>query len=125
MLPGVSSYDTSMISPLRTVRVAAWTITVVMITAIVIGLVTAEDGAVAELLANVWARVTIIDLYATLGLISIWIVWRERSPMRSAGWVLGVVLTGSVAVGVYVALAAGRARTLTELLCGDQDIVAD
>ncbi len=112
-------------SPLRAVRLGAWTATAVMLVAIAIGLATAEEGAVAELLANVWARVTILDLYLALGVIGGWIVWRERSAGRAAGWIVALVLTGSVAVGAYVALAAGRARTMSELLCGPQDIRVD
>lgn len=112
-------------SPLRAVRFGAWAATIVMVAAIAIGLATAEEGAVAELLANVWARVTILDLYLALGAIGAWIVWRERSASRAAGWLVALVLTGSVAVGAYVALAAGRARTMTELLCGPQDITLD
>lgn len=109
-------------SPLRTVQLVAWAATAVMVLAIAVGALTAEQGAVADLLANVWARVTILDLYIALGAVGAWIAWRERSLPRTLVWLLGLLVTGSVAVGLYVALAASRARTMSELLCGPQDI---
>lgn len=112
-------------SPLRTIQVVAWAATLVMVAAIAFGVATADEGAVSELLANVWARVTILDLYIALGAIGAWIAWRERSVLRTLAWLVGLVVTGSVAAGLYVALAAGRARTMTELLCGPQDISFD
>lgn len=109
-------------SPLGTIRAVAWAGTAVMVAAIATGLVTAEDGAVAELLANVWARVTIVDLYIALGVVATWIGWRERSLVRTVPWAIAIVLTGSVAVCAYIAVAAHRSRTMPELLVGPQDI---
>ena len=119
MITSAASSDTS---PLRTIQVLAWAASALMLAAITAGLLTADEGAVSELLANVWARVTILDLYVALGVIGAWIGLRERDAARTAGWVVALVLTGSVAVGVYVALAAGRSRTISELLCGHRDI---
>ena len=118
----MASLDVPARSPMRTVQVVAWVATAVMVVAIVTGLLAAEDGAVAELLANVWARVTILDLYVALGTIGAWIAFRERSVPRTVAWLVFLVVTGSVAVGVYVALAAGRSRTAVQLLCGPRDI---
>jgi hypothetical protein len=112
-------------SPLRAIQVAAWAVVAVMVAAIVLGLVGAEEGAASALLANAWGRVTIIDLYLALGAIGSWIAWRERSVARTSVWIVALVLTGSIAVGVYVALAAGRSRTMTDLLVGESDISLD
>ena len=112
-------------SPLRRVEAAAWLLAAVMAAAVLVGLTSAEQGAAGELLANVWGRVTIVDLYLALGAVACWIGWRERSAARTLGWVLALVVTGSVAVFVYVGLAAHRSRTVTELLTGPQDITLD
>lgn len=96
-----------------------------MTAAVVVGLTTAGEGAASELLANRWGQVTIVDLYLALGAVACWIGWRERSVARTLAWVVALVTTGSIAVGVYVALAARRARTVQELLTGPQDITLD
>lgn len=53
---------------------------------------------------------TLVDLYAALGLLVGWIWIRERSVVRLLLWSLAMLLTGAVAAGIYVAIAAGRAR---------------
>lgn len=119
------SVQTVEASPLRAVGVCAWALATAMIGAIVVGVATAADGAVAELTGNVWGRVTIIDLYLALGLAWAWIAWRERSAGRAMGWGVGLIVTGSVALCVYVALACRSARTIPELLAGRNDITPD
>ena len=112
-------------TPLRTISVAGWLLAVTMAGAVVTGLVTAEEGAAGAMLANVWGRVTVIDLYLALGTFGAWVAWRERSARRALGWAVALVVTGSIAVGVYLALAAGRSRTMTELMCGPMEIGPD
>ena len=110
---------------MRRIQAVAWIVTAVMAAAVVLGFMTAEEGAAAALLANRWGQVTVVDLYLALGVFAAWIGFRERSVSRTLGWSLALVVTGSVALGLYVALAARRSRTLTELLTGPQDITLD
>ncbi len=53
---------------------------------------------------------TLVDLYAALALLAGWIWIRERSVVRLLLWSLAMLLTGAVAAGLYVAVAARRAR---------------
>ena len=77
-----------------------------------------DDGAM--LLALAWGRVTLIDLYLALLLGWLWIAWRERSAVRAAAWALATVITGSLALFLYLLGAALRAGTTRELLLGPQ-----
>jgi hypothetical protein len=76
----------------------------------------ADDGA--TLVALAWGRVTLIDLYLALLLGWVWIAWRERSATRAALWALATVVTGSLALFLYLLVASLRARTMQELLVG-------
>ena len=75
-----------------------------------------DDGA--ALLALAWGRVTLVDLYLAFGMAWAWIAYRERSPWRAGAWLVATLLTGSLALGIYLLGAALRAATPTELLLG-------
>lgn len=75
-----------------------------------------DEGA--SLVALAWGRVTLIDLYLALLPAWIWIAWRERSGPRAAVWAVATVVTGSLALFVYLLVASLRARTTLELLVG-------
>lgn len=107
---------------LRIVRVVAPTAVVAMTVAVVLGFVGAEEGAAAALFDNAWGRATIVDLYLALGALLVWIAWRERHAGRTVLWAVLLVVTGSIAAWVYVALAARRARSFAELLLGPVDV---
>lgn len=101
------------------VRVASVAIAVVMAVAIVVGLVTADFGAEgAAILDLTWGVVTLIDIYAAFLVVWLWIAWREADVLRAIVWLALVATLGSLAIGVYVALAAFRASTPQELLLG-------
>lgn len=107
---------------LRVARVVAPTAALVMAGIVVLGLFTAPQGAAAELLDNIWGRITIVDLYLALLAVWVWIVWRERSPGAAVVWGLLLVVTGSVAMWAYITWRASTARDFQELLLGPHDI---
>lgn len=107
---------------LRVARILAPIAAALMAAAVVYGLATAPDDAVAELLGNIWGRVTVLDLYLALLAIWVWIVWRERSAGAAVVWGFLLVVTGSVALWAYVTWRASTARDMQELLLGPQDI---
>lgn len=109
---------------LRVARVLAPVAALVMLVTVVIGLLSAPEGAAAALLANMWGRATIIDLYLALLAPWVWIVWRDRSPTGAVLWGLLLMVTGSVALWVYITWRAGTARDFHELLLGPHDIGA-
>ncbi|MFO7960532.1 MAG: hypothetical protein R6U94_06270 [Nitriliruptoraceae bacterium] len=75
-----------------------------------------DDGA--TLVALAWGRVTLIDLYLAFLFGWVWIAWRERSAVRAGLWALATVVTGSLALFLYLLVASLRARTTLELLIG-------
>lgn len=109
---------------LRIVRVVAPVAATVMAAVAVVGMLTAPQGATAELLANVWGRATIIDLYLSLGAVWIWIIWRERSVAAAVLSAVLLVTTGSVALWGYISWRASSSRDMAELLLGRTEIGA-
>lgn len=101
-------------------RTVAIVLALVQLVAIVVGLTASEPGAAGELLANTWGLVSIVDLYLALGAVWAWLAWRERSVPVAAAWAVGMVVLGSLAAWAYVALAAGRAGSVEQLLLGDR-----
>jgi hypothetical protein len=71
-----------------------------------------------ELLDLVWGRVTLVDIYAAFLVGWLWIALRERSVVRAVAWLPAVVVTGSLALAVYLLGAAVRAEGPEELLLG-------
>ena len=52
-----------------------------------------------------WGIVSLVDLYVGFILFSCWIVYRERSPIRSIVWVTLVMLLGFFAASLYTLVA--------------------
>ena len=65
-----------------------------------------RDGA--ELLANPWGIVSMVDLYTGFILFSAWIVFRERSIPLAALWVVLMMVLGFFTASLYVLIAALR-----------------
>ena len=107
---------------LRVARILAPIAAVVMTGALVLGLASAPQGAVAELLDNALGRVTILDLYLALLAMWVWIIWRERNVGAAVVWGVLLVVTGSLALWSYITWRASTARDFQELLLGPQDI---
>lgn len=75
-----------------------------------------EDGAV--IVALVWGRVTLVDIYLAFLFGWLWIAWRERSWPRAVAWGVVTVITGSLALFGYLLGASLRAGSIPELLIG-------
>ena len=61
------------------------------------------DGA--ELLKNPWGIVSMVDLYTGFFLFSGWIVYREKSLVRAAIWVILMMVLGFFTGSLYTFLA--------------------
>lgn len=64
----------------------------------------ATDGA--ELLSNPWGIVSLVDLYTGFILFSGWIVYREKSGLRAAVWVILMMVLGFFTGSLYTLYAA-------------------
>ena len=65
-----------------------------------------------------WGRVTLADLASGLLVAGAWIGWREASIARAAPWWIALVLTGNLALGVYLVRAARSSDSMHQLLLG-------
>jgi len=63
----------------------------------------ATDGA--ELLANPWGIVSMVDLYVGFILFSCWIVFREKAVVPSIIWVILMMVLGFWAGALYTFIA--------------------
>lgn len=61
------------------------------------------DGA--ELLSNPWGIVSLVDLYVGFTLFSIWIIYREKSVVRSIIWVFFMMTLGFFTGSLYAFIA--------------------
>jgi hypothetical protein len=62
------------------------------------------DGS--RLLQNPWGVVSIVDLYTGFILFSLWIIYREKSTVRSVLWVGLMMVLGFFTASLYTLLAA-------------------
>lgn len=60
----------------------------------------------SQIAAMPWGIVSLLDLYTGFTLFSAWIVYRERSLLRSVIWVILMLTLGFFAGSLYVLLAA-------------------
>ncbi|MCC6904245.1 MAG: DUF1475 family protein [Anaerolineae bacterium] len=78
----------------------------IMLGAIIYGFTSGDFGAEgAQLLALPWGRVTMIDIYISFAVFSGWIVFREKSALRSIVWIIFMITLGSLTACLYVFLA--------------------
>ena len=61
------------------------------------------DGAV--LLNNPWGIVSIVDLYVGFALFSAWIMFREKSFVRSLIWIILMMVLGFLTASLYTFIA--------------------
>lgn len=62
------------------------------------------DGS--KLLQNPWGVVSLVDLYVGFALFSLWIIYREKSTVRSLIWVVLMMVLGFFTASLYSLLAA-------------------
>lgn len=79
---------------------------VTMTAAIAYGL-TAGDfwGEGRVLMRMPWGVISVIDVYAGGALFAGWIAARERSALRTAGWVVAIFVLGNWATSLYALIA--------------------
>ena len=68
------------------------------------------SGEGVRLLAMPWGIVSLVDLYVGFTLFSCWIVYREKSVLRSIIWVVLMMTLGFWAGALYTFLALQTSR---------------
>ncbi len=61
-----------------------------------------KDGA--DLLANPWGIVSLVDLYVGFALFSLWIAFRETNLIIAITWIILMMVFGFFAGSIYVLL---------------------
>ncbi|MFP5310588.1 MAG: hypothetical protein ACLGIR_13540 [Actinomycetes bacterium] len=104
---------------MTTVRNVAAAGALVMAATLVYGFTVGELGTEgSELVGLVWGQVTLVDVTLAFLVTWGWMAWREASAIRAGGLLVAIALTGSLAICLYVAVAAHRATDATGLLVG-------
>ena len=91
---------------MRIAKVIAW-IGLLAMTGILLFAFTAGDfvSEGRRLLEMPWGIVSLVDLYVGFSLFSIWIVYRERSLVRSVIWVILMMVLGFFTGSLYTLIA--------------------
>ena len=82
-----------------------------MVIALVYGFTVGDfsaDGA--ALLQNPWGVVSMVDLYVGFALFSGWIIYREKSIVRSLIWVILMMVLGFLTASLYTFIALNNSK---------------
>jgi len=88
---------------MKTGKMVAWIGLAMMTLGLANGFINGDflnDGA--DLMANPWGVMSMIDLYVGFALFSIWIVFREKSFVSSFTWVLLMMVLGFFTACIYL-----------------------
>ena len=78
----------------------------VMAAILVYGFVVGDFGGEGQVLLSMpWGIVSLVDVYVGFVLFSGWIVYREKSFLRSAVWIILVMILGNFTASLYVLIA--------------------
>ncbi len=58
-----------------------------------------------------WFIATLFDTYFGFLTFWLWLAWRERSGIRSAAWLVAILLLGNIAMATYVLIQLFRLPT--------------
>jgi hypothetical protein len=76
--------------------------TAVLVYGFTVGNFGADGG---KILSNPWGIVSMVDLYTGFILFSMWIVYREKSVLHSAVWVILMMVLGFFTGSLYTLIA--------------------
>ncbi len=91
---------------MRIAKALAWIGLISMTAVLVYGFVIGdffEEGKI--LISMPWGIVSLVDLYVGFILFSAWIVYREKSRLSAAGWVLLMMVLGFFTASLYTLVA--------------------
>lgn len=87
-------------------KIIAWLGLIAMTVVLLNGFVNgnfSSDGA--DLMANPWGIVSLVDLYAGFALFSIWIAFREKTVASAIVWIILMMVFGFLTGSLYVLIA--------------------
>lgn len=91
---------------MKIAKFIAWIGVIAMTLAIGNGFMVGDFGADgAELLANPWGVVSLVDLYVGFTLFSLWIIFRESNRLVAVVWTVLMMTLGFFTGALYVLIA--------------------
>lgn len=63
------------------------------------------------LMRDVWFQATLADAYFGFIMFYVWVFYRERTITSRAGWFVGIMLLGNIAMAIYALLALRTASS--------------
>jgi len=82
-----------------------------MASVLIYGFTVGDFGAEGQVLLSMpWGIVSLVDVYIGFILFSGWIVYREKSLVRSVVWVTLVMVLGNLTASLYVLIALTASR---------------
>lgn len=91
---------------MKAAKIIAWLGLIAMTAVLLNGFINGNFGRDgAELLANPWGIVSLVDLYAGFALFSIWIAFREKTVAAAAIWIVLMMVFGFLTGSLYVLIA--------------------
>lgn len=96
---------------MKIAKLIAWLGLLAMIAVLLNGFINgsfSRDGA--ELMANPWGIVSIVDLYVGFVLFSLWIAFREKKIPASVIWIVLMMVFGFLTGSLYVLIALYRSK---------------
>lgn len=82
-----------------------------MASALIYGFTVGDFGAEGQVLLSMpWGIVSLVDVYVGFILFSGWIIYRERSLLRSVVWVASVMILGNFTASLYVLIVLIASR---------------
>jgi hypothetical protein len=91
---------------MKIAKIIAWLGLVAMTAVLFNGFINGNFGSDgAELMANPWGIVSLVDLYVGFALFSIWIAFREKTVTSAAIWIVLMMVLGFFTASLYVLIA--------------------
>lgn len=96
---------------MKIAKFIAWIGLIAMLAVLLNGFINgsfSRDGA--ELMANPWGIVSLVDLYVGFALFSLWIAFREKKVLSSVIWIVLMMVFGFLTGSLYVLIALYRSK---------------
>jgi hypothetical protein len=96
---------------MRSAKAVALLGAIAMGTALVYGFTVGDfSGEGGILLGMPWGIVSLVDVYTGIALFSCWVIFRERSAVRSIVWIAFFIVLGFFTVSLYTLIALQRSE---------------
>jgi hypothetical protein len=94
------------VSDMRIAKLVALLGLLAMTGVLIYGFAVGDFGGEGQVLLSMpWGIVSLVDLYVGFALFSCWIIYREKSLIRSVVWVILMMVLGFFTASLYVLIA--------------------